>query len=158
MLALHARKSTILLAIVTAVLLLLSTFFSPLQADAAQSKSQKAVSYSKKLVNSPYKWGGTSPKGFDASGFTQYVFSKSVAKKLPRTSADQYKTGTSIAKNKLKAGDLVFYKTDGKKVSFVAIYIGNNKFIGATSKGVKTQSMNLDYWKKRNGGAKRVVN
>ena len=101
MLALHARKSIVLLAIVTAVLLLLSTFFSPAHADAAQSKSQKAVSYSKKLVNSPYKWGGTSPKGFDASGFTQYVFSKSVAKKLPRTSADQYKTGTSIAKDKL---------------------------------------------------------
>lgn len=158
-LALHARKSSILFAVVTAVLLLFLTFFSPIHADAAQSKSQKAVAYSKKLTNSPYKGGGTTPKGFDASGFTHYVFSKIVAKKLlPRTSADQYKTGTSVAKNKLKARDLVFYKTDGKKVSFVAIYIGNNKFIGAASKGVKTQDMNLDYWKKRYVGAKRVVN
>ena len=59
---------------------------------------------------------------------TKYVHTStdSVAKKLPRTSADQYKTGTSNAKDKLKAGDLAFYKTDGKKVSFVAIYIGNN--------------------------------
>ena len=158
MLALHVRKSTILLTVVTAILLIFSTFFGPIHTNAAQSKSQKAVAYSKSLLNSPYKWGGTTPKGFDASGFTQYVFSKSVSKKLPRTSADQYKAGTFVAKNKLKAGDLVFYKTDGKKISFVAVYIGDNKFIGATSNGVKIQDMNLNYWKKNYVGAKRVVN
>lgn len=158
MLLTNVKKSSIIMAIVTALVLLFALTFGTTQVHAAQSKGQTAATYAKKLVNKPYKWGGTTTKGFDASGFTQYVYSKSLKVKLSRTSVSQYKAGKSVAKNKLQPGDLVFYKTSGKNISFVGIYIGKNQFIGATSKGVRILSMDASYWKKLYVGAKRVVN
>ncbi|MBS4197260.1 C40 family peptidase [Bacillus sp. FJAT-49870] len=152
------RKSTWVIAVVTALALLFSSLFS-LNADAAaQTKGDKVAAYAQTLKGKPYKWGGTTTKGFDASGFTQYVYAKSVKANLPRTSADQFKKGKSVNLKDLKPGDLVFYKTDGKSVSFVGIYVGKQQFIGATSNGVKVQSMNLTYWKSKYVGAKRIVN
>ncbi|MCR2823407.1 C40 family peptidase [Lederbergia panacisoli] len=152
------KKSSWVIAVVTALALLFSSLFS-LNADAAaQTKGDKAAAYAQTLKGKPFKWGGTTAKGFDASGFTQYVYAKSLKVNLPRTSADQYKKGKSVALKNLKPGDLVFYKTNGKSVSFVGIYVGKQQFIGATSNGVKIQSMNLTYWKSKYVGAKRIVN
>ncbi|MBS4197654.1 C40 family peptidase [Bacillus sp. FJAT-49870] len=152
------RKSSWVIAVVTALALLFSSLFS-LNADAAaQTKGDKVAAYAQTLKGKPYKWGGTTTKGFDASGFTQYVYAKGVKVNLPRTSADQFKKGKSVNLKDLKLGDLVFYKTDGKSVSFVGIYVGKQQFIGATSNGVKVQSMNLTYWKSKYVGAKRIVN
>ncbi|MBS4178975.1 C40 family peptidase [Lederbergia citrea] len=150
------KRSSIIVAIVAALALLFSTMFG-LNAEAAQAKGDKVVSYAQTLKGSKFKWGGTTPKGFDASGYTQYVYSKSVKVKLPRTSADQYKVGKSIKLADLKPGDLVFYKTNGKTVSFVGIYVGKQQFIGATSNGVRLQSMNDSYWKTKYVGAKSIV-
>lgn len=155
--SLSAKRSSLFVAIVTALALLFSSMFG-LSTDAAtQTKGEKVAAYAQTLKGKPYKYGGTTPKGFDASGFTQYVYSKSLKVKLPRTSADQFKKGESVKLQNLQAGDLVFYKTDGKKVSFVGIYIGKKQFIGATSKGVRVQSMDLEYWKTKYVGAKRIV-
>ncbi|WP_053364437.1 C40 family peptidase [Bacillus sp. FJAT-27251] len=157
MAAVSVRKTSFILALAAAMAMLFSSLFG-LQAEAAQTNGQKVASYAQKLIGSPYKYGGTTPKGFDASGFTQYVYAKSVNAKLPRTSADQFKKGKSVQLKDLKPGDLVFYKTNGKSVSFVGIYIGKQQFVGATSKGVRVQSMNLAYWKNSYAGAKRIVN
>ncbi|MBW8350713.1 C40 family peptidase [Bacillus sp. IITD106] len=152
------KKSSWVIAVVTALALLFSSLFS-LNADAAaQTNGDKVAAYAQTLKGKPYKWGGTTEKGFDASGFTQYVYTKSVKVNLPRTSADQFKKGKSVNLKDLKPGDLVFYKTNGKSVSFVGIYVGKQQFIGATSSGVRVQSMNLDYWKTKYVGAKRIVN
>ena len=141
--------------------LTISMFFAPLakKAEASVSWGQEVTEFAKKYLGTPYKWSGTTPKGFDASGYTQYVYKKSAANiNLPRTSKDQYKAGKSVTKKNLKEGDLVFFNTDGKGVSFVGIYLGKNKFIAATtSKGVSIQSMDLKYWKDRYVGAKRVL-
>ncbi|MDN4076109.1 C40 family peptidase [Fictibacillus sp. CENA-BCM004] len=127
-------------------------------ANASPSYDQEVAATARNLIGSPFKWGGTTPKGFDASGYTQYVYKHSAVKmSLPRTSADQYKTGTAIKKENLKQGDLVFFKTDGKKVSFSGIYLGKNQFVGATSKGVRIQSLTTKYWKDAYAGAKRVL-
>ncbi|WP_349305820.1 C40 family peptidase [Bacillus sp. FJAT-49711] len=156
--SISVKKSSWVIAIVTALALMFSSLFS-LNADAAaQTKGEKAAAYAQTLKGKPFKWGGTTTKGFDASGFTQYVYAKSLKVQLPRTSADQYKKGKSVKLKDLKAGDLVFYKTNGKSVSFVGIYVGKQQFIGATSNGVKIQSMNLTYWKSKYVGAKRIVN
>ena len=153
------KRSSFMVAIVTALTLLFSSLFG-VSADAAkvQTKGEKAAEYALTLKGKPYKYGGTTPKGFDASGFTQYVYSKSLKVKLPRTSAEQFKKGKAVKLNQLKPGDLVFYKTNGKSVSFVGVYVGKQQFIGATSNGVRVQSMNLSYWKTKYMGAKRVVN
>ncbi len=127
-------------------------------AKASPSYDQEVTETAKLYKGTPFKWGGTTPKGFDASGFTTYIFKTTVVNKsLPRTSADQYKGGTPVAKGKEKLGDLVFFKTNGKSVSFVGIYMGNKEFIAATSKGVRIQSLDAKYWKGTYVGAKRYL-
>lgn len=151
------RWVTTVLAIFSLALALL--FSSASSASAAVDKGTDIATTANQYVGSPYKYGGTTPKGFDASGFTQYVYKNAAVKMtIPRTSADQYKTGKSVSQGQLKAGDLVFYAT-GKKgtVSFVGIYNKNGTFIGATSKGVKVVKMNDKYWKGQYIGAKRII-
>lgn len=153
------RKS--LLAVLTTLGLAVALLFSPFvhKAEASVSWGQEVTAVGKLFMGSPYKWGGTSSKGFDASGYTQYVFKNSAAKMtLPRTAKDQYKVGKAVLKKNLKEGDLVFFQTSGKGVSFVGIYLGDNKFIAVTvSKGVSIQSLNTKYWKDHYVGAKRVL-
>ncbi|WP_316569540.1 C40 family peptidase [Neobacillus sp. YIM B06451] len=152
-------KSFILLGLVLA--LALSMVFASFgkKAEASVSWGQEVTEEAKRYIGSPYKWGGTATKGFDASGYTQFVYKKSAAKiSLPRTSKDQYKAGKTIATKNLKEGDLVFFNTNGKDVSSVGIYLGKNKFITVTpSKGVSIQSLDTTYWKDRYVGAKRFL-
>lgn len=99
-------------------------------AKASPSYDQEVTETAKLYKGAPFKWGGTTPKGFDASGFTTYIFKTTVVNKsLPRTSAEQYKGGTPVLKGKEKLGDLVFFKTNVKSVSFVGIYMGNREFM-----------------------------
>jgi cell wall-associated NlpC family hydrolase len=148
----------ILLAFVSLGLAAMLMLGSVTVAKASPSYDQEVTETAKLYVGAPYKWGGTTPKGFDASGFTQYMFKSTVVKKvIPRTSADQYKSGSAVAKGKEKLGDLVFFKTSGKDVSFVGIYLGNRSFIAATTKGVRIQSLSAKYWKDRYAGARRYL-
>ena len=83
-----------------------------------------------------YVWGGTTPKGFDCSGYVQYLYKKHHIS-LPRTALAQSKRGISIQKNALQKGDLLFFLTDKKRgipVTHVGIYIGNGQFIHAASR------------------------
>lgn len=119
-------------------------------------KTQAILSTAKSYTGVPYLWGGTTPSGFDCSGFTQYVFEKNGIT-LPRTSNQQYQTGTSVSFNSLIPGDLVFFNfNSGSVVSHVGIYLGDGQFISATSgKGVITYGF-TPYWKNAYVGAKRV--
>jgi hypothetical protein len=119
------------------------------------SANDNIVNYSKKLVGTPYVYGGTTTNGFDCSGFIRYVYSHYDVD-LPRISRDQYGTGTPVAKADLQIGDAVFFNTSGSGVSHAGIYIGNNQFIhSATSSGVKVSSLSERYWSPRYVGAKR---
>ncbi|MER2000485.1 MAG: C40 family peptidase [Lysinibacillus sp.] len=147
-------------ALVLAILALLATLiFGQASTSASINYGEEVSEVAKRYVGAPYKWGGTTPKGFDASGFTQYIYKKAATKMtIPRTSALQYKIGKTVKQKDLKQGDLVFYATGQKgKVSFVGIYSGNGRFIAATSKGVKVAKMSDKYWKQRYIGAKRVI-
>lgn len=96
------------------------------------SKSQQIISYAKQFEGVPYVWGGSSPNGFDCSGFVQYVFAQNGIK-LPRTADYQANVGTPIDKSQLQPGDLVFFAGDHVNVSHVGIYIGNGQMIHASS-------------------------
>lgn len=124
-------------------------------ANSNTSLVQTAQNY----LGTPYSYGGTTTSGFDCSGYTQYVFTKSNVS-IPRTTGQQYAIGTPVAKSNLQSGDLVFFNTSGKGVSHVGIYIGSNNFIHtSSSRGVMTSSINDPYyWGSRYIGAKRVKN
>jgi cell wall-associated NlpC family hydrolase len=123
----------------------------------AGSKAYAVVATAKRYTGVPYVWGGTSPSGFDCSGFIQYVFARNGIS-LPRTSAEQYNVGIGVSKSSLRVGDLVFFTTYKPGPSHLGIYLGNGNFIHASSsKGVTISSMSNPYFAARYIGAKRVI-
>jgi cell wall-associated NlpC family hydrolase len=102
--------------------------------DEEKDIRQQVVAYAKKFIGVRYVYGGTSPKGFDCSGFVQYVF-KHFGITLERSAADQGQHGTKIDRSDLRPGDLVFFDTNGglNGIKHVGIYIGDGEFIHASS-------------------------
>lgn len=105
----------------------------------------------------PYVFGGTTPRGFDCSGYVQYVFRQKGAS-LTRTADTQALEGVAVSKTKLKPGDLVFFTTYEPGASHVGIYAGNHQFWNATSsRGVMLSDLYDSYWGSRYYGARRVL-
>jgi cell wall-associated NlpC family hydrolase len=101
-----------------------------------EDDKKKLLDYAKFFKGGKYVWGGTSPKGFDCSGYVQYLYKKHGVN-LPRTAWSQSKKGMPIQKDQLQKGDLLFFLTDKKRgipVTHVGIYLGNGEFIHAASK------------------------
>ena len=119
---------------------------------------QKIVTVAKQYLGTPYVWGGTTASGFDCSGFTQFVM-KAAGISIPRTTTEQYKVGTYVAKSALQPGDLVFLQNTYRSgISHVGIYIGDGKMIHASSsKGVTTSDLSTSYYTRHYYGARRVV-
>lgn len=91
------------------------------------------VSYAKEFLGVEYVWGGSSPQGFDCSGFVWYVY-KNFGIQLNRVSTDQAQQGVAVDKADLKTGDLVFFNTNhGNRINHSGIYIGDGMFIDASS-------------------------
>lgn len=122
------------------------------------------VDFAKKYLGTPYVWGSEIGKTetFDCSSYTAWIY-KSVYKiNLPRVSYDQYKSLSKVEKKNLQTGDLVFFYTGSgntfNPVTHVGMYIGEGKFIHASSRGgVKVSDLNSRYWKNcyRGGGRKK---
>ena len=120
-------------------------------------RGKDIVKTAAKYKGVPYKFGGTTPKGFDCSAYVQYVFGRHDAK-LPRTADAQVLDGVFVLKSKLKPGDLVFFSTYASGASHVGIYAGSGKFWSAsTSRGVVLDSLDTGYWKEHYYGARRVL-
>ncbi len=127
-------------------------------APSVNTIGQKIVNQAEKYLGVPYVWGGTTTKGFDCSGFTQYVF-KEMGYSLKRTAAQQLTNGTAVT-GELKPGDLVFFKNTyktNKAASHVGIYIGNNMFLHAGGSKVQITSLDHEYYAPRYIGARRIV-
>ncbi|KRQ88131.1 Murein DD-endopeptidase MepS/Murein LD-carboxypeptidase precursor [Caloramator mitchellensis] len=122
------------------------------------SRGPQLVSYSKRFLGVKYVFGGQSTRGFDCSGFTSFAF-KFLGYNLPHSAAEQYKMGLKISKNELLPGDLVFFETYKKGISHVGIYIGNGKFIHASSGVgyVTITKLSEAYYTKRYKGAARIL-
>jgi cell wall-associated NlpC family hydrolase len=123
------------------------------------SAAEEVIAYAKRYLGCNYVYGGSSPSGFDCSGFAQYVF-KHVGISLDRTAASQSKQGRWVSKNDLIAGDLVFFDTNGghNDINHVGIYVGNGKFIHASSPryGVLITALSESYYERSYMTARRV--
>lgn len=120
--------------------------------------ADELISNAMGFIGVAYRFGGTSPTGFDCSGFMQYVFRKAFAVNLPRTSAAQASVGSYVSRSELRPGDMVFFRTHGSRISHVGMYIGNDRFIHAprTGKRIEITSLSSKYWNARYATARRV--
>ncbi len=117
-----------------------------LRAEASKSASA-VVDYAMQFLGCRYVYGGTTPSGFDCSGFTQYVY-KNFGVTLNRSSRDQVYNGTEVSRSELLPGDLVLFARSGTTITHVGLYIGNNQFIHASSSttGVIISDMDSAYY------------
>ncbi len=121
--------------------------------------SRALLSEANKWLGTPYQWGGNDRNGVDCSGFVLKVYLNALGIKLPRTSATQHKYCSSIPKNSLQPGDLVFFATNKNHdgVSHVGMYIGDGKMVHASSsRGVIVSALDETYYTRTYFGAGRV--
>jgi len=122
------------------------------------NEDKKLIECLAEWIGAPYKYGGNTKQGTDCSGMVSSVYKETYNINMYRSSADQLKNVKQIDKSELKAGDLVFFKIAGEKVSHVGIYLGENKFIHASTKrGVVVNSLDEDYYKKYYFTSGRVI-
>ena len=135
--------------------------FASTVSSAVVDKTETLINNAMQLIGVRYRWGGNTPQsGLDCSGFVRYVFNDTFGFLLPRKSAQMSKVGLEIGKEELRPGDLVFFNTMRHAFSHVGIYVGDNKFIHAPSRGksIRVDDMTKVYWEKRYNGARRVEN
>ena len=113
------------------------------------------VATARQYIGSRYVYGGSSPSGFDCSGFTSYIY-KQYGVSLNRTAAGQYSNGTAVSRGDLQPGDLVMFGKSG--ISHVAIYAGGGTIIHAanSASGVRTDTINSGYYNNNYVGARRI--
>ncbi|NKF22548.1 C40 family peptidase [Solimonas marina] len=109
-------------------------------------------------VGRPYRYGGTTPSGFDCSGLVQYVFAQSGVK-LPRTTRQQHADGRVVDMDDAVPGDLLFYSFSGHGIDHVAIYLGDDEAVHApaTGRNVIVASVHLKFWRQHFVDAVRVL-
>ena len=127
----------------------------------SDNEKEALLKYAKYFKGGRYKWGGTTPEGFDCSGYVQYLYKKHGIS-LPRTALSQSKTGIPVQPDKLQKGDLVFFLTDKKRgipVTHVGIYLGNGEFIHAASrkKGIIISPLDHGHYHQCYVGARRIL-
>jgi hypothetical protein len=128
-----------------------------LDVEVEKIKNDKLFEYITQWWAVPYRIGGNGMNGIDCSAFVKGIVQNTYQIDLPRTSREQADFSTSISKDELEEGDLVFFNTKGG-ISHVGMYLNNNKFVHAsTSNGVVISDLNETYWNKRYVKAGRVV-
>jgi cell wall-associated NlpC family hydrolase len=130
----------------------------PAAASASRPGGYAVAGTALDLRGAPYRDGGADPKGFDCSGFVQYVFGLH-AVAMPRSVAEQARVGRAIEAGALQPGDLVFFSTVSPGPSHVGIAIGGDEFVHAPSgRGeVRVERLSAPYWAQRFVGARRVL-
>jgi len=119
---------------------------------------QALVETALSLRGTPYRNGGSDPKGFDCSGFTQYVYAQ-YGLALARETRDQFDQGMPVQSDEVIAGDLLFFTTVAPGPTHVAIAIGGDQFVHAPSSTgvVRVERLSTSYWANRYIGARRVM-
>jgi cell wall-associated NlpC family hydrolase len=127
------------------------------QSPAATAAAARAADNALQMLGKPYRYGGSSPKGFDCSGLVTFSY-KQAGVTLPHNTDQQRRVSRHINVSELRRGDLLFFDQEGKKNSHIGIYLGGGKFVHAPSSGKHVRADRLDnpYWKKHLSEARRI--
>ena len=118
--------------------------------DVKEDIRKQITDFALTYLNTPYIWGSTGPKSFDCSGFVNYVYKEIATVQLPRTSYNIAKLKNKVEKDDLQIGDIIYFETTKKKrISHVGIYIGDNKFVHASSAKKKVVISEIEGFYKR---------
>jgi hypothetical protein len=136
------------------VLILTSCVPSQLQYRNIPLKRKQIINTATQYIGTPYRHGGTTPSGFDCSGYVFFVYNKNGIQ-IPRSTAQQYTKGQKIPYRMAQPGDLLFFRINMNEISHVGIFVGNDTFVHAPSSGkhVRYDSIKNPYWQKRFYGA-----
>jgi cell wall-associated NlpC family hydrolase len=148
------------IALAAAGLAALTACASAPQAGAAPRDgvvADRAAKHALKMVGKPYRYGGSSPTGFDCSGLVQFSYQQAGVF-VPRNTEAQRHASTTVRLSQVRRGDLLFFNQEGNKNSHVAIYVGAGEFVHAPSSGGRVRKDRLDspYWKKHFSEARRL--
>ena len=119
----------------------------------------RVVAYAKKFLGTPYVYGGSTPSGFDCSGFTSYVY-RQLGYNINRTAQDQLLNGVAVSRSELKPGDIIMFKRSGNTyVNHVGIYVGDGMMIHSPQTGdvVKFTPINTGYYNNCYYAARRII-
>lgn len=130
----------------------------PSQAPAAGSIGEQIVAFAEQFLGTPYVWAGSSPSGFDCSGFVSYVF-KNFGYTVNRTAASMYTNGVAVDKSELQIGDAVIFASSSESIGHVGIYIGDGEFIHSSSGCgyVTISGLDESYYSRMYVGARRIA-
>lgn len=115
---------------------------SALKSATASSPGERAALVALDQVGVPYRYGGSSPDGFDCSGLVHYSYSHAGVA-VPRTTAQLWSTARTVERRELRAGDLLFFNIEGK-MSHVGLYLGDARFVHAPQSGRRVSVASLD--------------
>ncbi len=117
------------------------------------SLGERAARLAPRWLGTPYRYGGTTPTGFDCSGFTRFVYGK-LGVELPHNAAQQYAVGRAVSRSKLRPGDLVFFH----RLGHVGMYVGDGRMIHAPQSGDRVEIVRISgHYGERLVGARRLV-
>lgn len=134
----RARVAGLVLALSTVLGVLVPVAAAPASSAAVGSLGARVLSVAPRYAGVPYVWGGTTPRGFDCSGYTKYVFAR-VGKSIPRTAQSQYNASRHVGKH-VRTGDLVFfYRGSTRHVYHVGIYAGGGRIWHAPHTGARVR-------------------
>ena len=128
------------------------------QHDATASVGSEVAIRAISLLGAPYVYGGKGPTTFDCSGLVQFIYGE-IGIDVPRTAAEQYRAAAPVRLDDIEPGDLLFFRTSGKRISHVAIYAGAGRFIHApkTGRSIELRALDDDYYRPRLAGAGRLL-
>lgn len=129
---------------------------APRQSDDDETIGARAAQHALAMRGKPYRYGGSTPKGFDCSGLVQYSYSRAGAR-LPRSTEGLWDISRSVSQRQLRPGDLLFFNQEGKRSSHVGLYLGNDRFVHAPSTGkrVSVTTLTDPYWRRHFEAARR---
>ncbi|GIX21622.1 MAG: hypothetical protein KatS3mg121_0405 [Gammaproteobacteria bacterium] len=149
---------TVYRSVLTAGVVAAASCAGPPPADADPALRRALVDLALAQRGAPYRYGGRDPRGFDCSGLIWWLH-RQLDIEVPRDSLAQYRASRPVPLRDLRPGDLVFFRTDGARVSHVGLYLGDGRFLHAPGRGrtVGIDRLDADYWRRRFAGGGRFL-